>query len=119
MLKIFCLTATLSTAVIALFPLVTISKIPTHNHRNQWGLGLDLPSYCQEKYGPDATVTLQENNALGWKCLIKTQVQDIAFDEACSMQYGDAARPGMGDFDEIGSWHCRLTQNLSNQASGS
>ena len=119
MLKIFCLTATTATAIIALFPLVTMGKAPTYNHRNQWGLGLDLPLYCQVKYGPDAAVTLQENNALGWGCTIGTQVQDIAFDEACSMQYGPSARPGMGDFDNVGSWHCRLTKNVSNQASGS
>lgn len=153
MFKIFCLTATLSTTVIALLPLApkialgqgcymqtsdswrvdlsslckvsqvpayTISKVPTYNHRNRWGLGLDLPSYCQQKYGSDAAVILQENNALGWKCMVGTQAQEIAFDEACSMQYGPFARPAMGEFDDIGSWHCRSTKsNVSFQASGS
>ena len=133
MLKIICLAATLSTAVIALLPLApkvalgqsfkgsvyTISKVPTYNHRNQWGLGLDLPSYCQKKYGSGAAVTLQANNALGWKCSIDAHIQDIAFEEACSMQYGPSARPGMGDFDDIGSWHCRLTENMHHQSSGS
>ena len=151
MLKIFCLTATLSTAVLALLPLapnialgqgcykqiasdqrvdpnnlctvaqvpIYISKVPKYNHRNQWGLGLDLPSYCKQKYGAAAAVALQENNALGWKCIVGTQTQEIAFEEACSMQYGPHARPGMGDFDDIGSWHCRLKSNVHHQSSGS
>ena len=111
MLKIFCLTATTATAIIALFPLVTMGKAPTSNHRNQWGLGLDLPLYCQVKYGPDAAVTLQENNALGWKCIVGKQVQSISFEEACSIQYGPFARPQMGNFKDVGSWHCRLKSN--------
>lgn len=152
MLKTFCLIATLSTAVIALFPLApkialgqgcsmqtsddsrlnlsslckglkvpayTISKVPTYNHRNRWGLNLDLPSYCKNKYGSEASVALLENNALGWKCSVGAQTQDIAFEEACSMQYGPSARPGMGDFDDIGSWHCRLASNAHHQSSGS
>ena len=152
MLKIFCVAATVSTAVIVLLPLApkvalgqgcymltsdgwrinlndlckvsqvpvyTISKVPTYKHRNQWGLGLDLPSYCKEKYGAGAAVGLRENNALGWQCMVGTQAQNIAFDEACSMQYGPFARPGMGDFDDIGSWHCRVTSNVRHQASGS
>ena len=100
-------------------PVYIVSKLPTYNHRNQWGLGLDLPSYCKEKYGLSANVTLRENNALGWKCSVGTQTQEIAFEEACSMQYGPSARPGMGDFDDIGSWHCRLTKNMHHQSSGS
>lgn len=152
MLKTFCLTATLSTAVIVLLPFApkialakgcymqtsdgwridlnslckdsevpvyTISKVPIHKHRNQWGLGLDLPSYCQQKYGSDAAVILEENNAMGWKCMVGTQAQKISFEEACSMQYGPFSRPAMGSFDDIGSWHCRSASNVSYQASGS
>jgi hypothetical protein len=139
MLKISCLAATLSTALIALLPLAaklalaqdcymltsdnqridlsslckssqiptyTISKFTTHNY--QWGLGLNLPLYCQKKYGSNAFATLRENNALGWKCFDRGQVKAISFGEACSLQYGPFARPGMGDFDDIASWHCRL-----------
>lgn len=153
MLKIFCLAATLSTAVIASLPLApkvalaqgcymltsdgwridlnslckgsevpvySISKVSnTYNNRNQWGLGLNLPSYCQTKYGAEADATLQENNALGWKCIQGKQVKAISFAEACSMQYGPFARPSMGGFNDVGSWHCRLTKNVGSQGSGS
>ncbi len=100
-------------------PTYTVSKLPTYNHRNQWGLGLDLPSYCKQRYGPTAAVTLRENNALGWKCLVSSQTQDISFEDACSRQYGLFARPGMGDFNDIGSWHCRLKSQVHHQTSGS
>lgn len=152
MLKIFCLTATISTAAIALLPLApkialgqgcymqtsdgwridlsslcknskvpvyNVTKVTTSNRRNQRGLGLDLPSYCKQKYGTSAAVTLQENNALGWTCLVGSQAKKISFEEACSMQYGPFARPAMGDFDDIGSWHCRLKSNMAYQPSGS
>ncbi len=152
MLKIFCLTATLFTAVIALLPFApkialaqgcymqtadgfrldltnlckgsqvpvyTSSKVTTSNPRNQGGLGLDLPSYCQQKYGSNAAATLRSNNALGWKCIVGGQAQDISFEEACNMQYGAFARPAMGDFDDVGSWHCRVKSNLGYQPSGS
>lgn len=152
MLKTFCLTATLSTVVIALLPFApkialakgcymqtsdgfridlsslckgaevpvyTVSKVTTRSNRNQSGLGLDLPSYCKQKYGAAAAATLQENNALGWKCMVGSQAQQISFEEACSMQYGPFARPAMGEFEDISSWHCRLKSNVGYQPSGS
>lgn len=151
MLKIFCLTATLSTVVLALLPFApkialaqgcymntsdgwridlsslckgsqpvyTISKVNKTNHRNQSGLGLNLPSYCKQKYGTSAAATLQENNALGWKCMVGSKTQEISFEEACSMEYGPFARPAMGDFDDITSWHCRLKSDVGYQPSGS
>lgn len=100
-------------------PVYTARKLPTHNHRNQWGLGLDLPAFCKQRYGPGASVTLQENNALGWKCLVGSQTQDISFEEACSSQYGPFVRPGLGDFSDVRSWHCRLRSQARHQASGS
>ena len=93
-------------------PVYAINKIPTRNQLNQWELGLDLPSYCKQKYGIDAAVTLRENNALGWKCIVGKQVQTISFEEACSIQYGPFARPQMGNFKDVGSWHCRLKSNV-------
>lgn len=100
-------------------PVYSISKVPTSNHGNRAGLRVDLPSYCREKYGSNASLILEENNALGWKCMVGTQAQKISFEEACSMQYGPFARPAMGNFDDIGSWHCRSKSNVSYQASGS
>ena len=97
-----------------------INQTPsTVDYRNQRGLGLDLSAYCQQKYGADTVLVLQENNATGWKCLADNQAQDISFVEACSSQYGSSAIAAMGDLHDINSWHCRLTTNVSHQTSGS
>lgn len=99
-------------------PVYPVSQVSTYNYRNQWGLGLDLPSYCQQKYGSQAAAILQENNVMGWRCLVDNQVESISFPEACSMQYGPFARPEIGSIENVGSWHCRLTA-ASHQTSGS
>ena len=95
------------------FPDYSISKADkSNNHSNKWGQNLDLPSYCKQKFGSEAAASLQENNALGWKCMIGGQALNISYDEACNMQYGPSARPAMADFDDVGSWHCRVNSNV-------
>lgn len=102
------------------FPVYSLQKVTSHNYRNQWGLGLDLPAYCKQRYGSAASLNLQQNNALGWKCSVGSKTHEVSFEEACSLQYGRHARPGLGDFDDIGSWHCRLQKaDVRYPASGS
>jgi len=103
----------------SIVPAYAISKVNTSNNHNPGGPSLDLPYYCKQKYGSDAAVTLQENNALGWKCMVEGHTQDIAFDEACNMEYGPFAQPAMGEYSNVGSWHCTVKSSEAYQASGS
>lgn len=98
---------------------LSLSQSSTSNYRNRWGLGLDMSAYCQQKYGANTVLILQENNAAGWRCLTGNQAQEISYVEACSSQYGPSAVAAMGNFQDINSWHCRLTSNVSYQTSGS
>ena len=100
-------------------PVHPVSQVQTYSYRNQWGLGLDIPSYCQQKYGSEAAAVLQENNVMGWRCLDSGQIKNISFPEACSMQYGPFARPGIGSINDVSSWHCRMTTTASTPTSGS
>lgn len=95
------------------------NQIPTFNHRNQWGLGLDLQSYCQAKHGPAVTLVLLEDNAMGWRCLVDDQTIEISFTEACNLQYGTGAVPAVADFQNVRSLHCRLIENVPHYTSGS
>ena len=88
------------------YPSYTIGRAPKAKNFKRRGQSLDLPAYCKEKYGSVAALTLKENNALGWKCMVEGKHKEIAYDEACSLQYGPEARPRMRDFDDIGSWQC-------------
>lgn len=87
-------------------PSYTIGQAPKAKNLKRQGQSLDLPAYCKEKYGSVAALTLKENNALGWRCMVEGKHKEIAYDEACSTQYGTEARPRMRDFDDIGSWQC-------------
>lgn len=84
----------------------TISQAPKANNLKHRGQSLDLPAYCKKRYGSVAALTLKENNALGWRCTVEGKHKEIAYDRACSIQYGPEARPRMTDFDDIGSWQC-------------
>lgn len=148
MIRVFCVVATLATATIAFLPLapkvaratecylitadgwrIDLSNLceksevpttyPATYARSEWGLSLDLPSYCQQKYGVNAAAILQENSATGWKCFVDGQTQEISFAEACSLRYGPFTRPVMGDINDINSWHCRRHSDVAYQASGS
>lgn len=91
----------------------TISQKPKTKAYKPQRQSLDLPAYCKERYGSTAALTLKENNALGWQCMVEGEPKEIAYDEACSMQYGPEARPRMSDFDDIGSWQCASTAAAS------
>jgi len=68
------------------------------------GGGLDLDAYCRAK--GYTGVSLEENNAHGWKCRDSGGgLHGMDLYDACAWQYG-RGRPIYGDFNDPCSWKC-------------
>ncbi|MBW4689705.1 MAG: hypothetical protein KME40_32580 [Komarekiella atlantica HA4396-MV6] len=75
--------------------------------QNPYGYGLNLNSYCKQKYGSSSKEVLIENNAYGWRCLVQGgNLVGINIDEACQMHYGYSAKSALGNYNDPSSWYC-------------
>lgn len=69
--------------------------------------GIDVNSYCRDRFGNGSQAELVENTAWGWRCRIRQDLVTLSMDNACRFQYKNPsvfARPG--NPRDPYSWQC-------------
>jgi murein DD-endopeptidase MepM/ murein hydrolase activator NlpD len=77
-----------------------------NQHKNAYGMGLDLDWYCSNQHGSQARLALHDNNPDGFQCKVNENSFRIDMNHACTSMYGSEYRAELGDRNSVGSWYC-------------
>jgi hypothetical protein len=75
--------------------------------------GVELNSYCKNKYGQSAVATSTPGDAFSWRCRNGGQAFDIDIDEACKLEHGVDFTAKLGNRNDHTSWQCQRTESPS------